>query len=154
VAPWNLLSQEAKVEVSSGKSGFKVQFNQIRKKTKTKNTMGRKKTSSSKIIKTPARKNEILDLGGTTSSKLLNRMIPKYPYKSRIFVEEGLVQIEIKLNEAGKVLSAIILQSSQYERLDLAALEAARGSSFESAKKSGKYVPSIHILDFKFELND
>jgi len=158
VAPWSLISKVPKVEVSSGKSGFRVQINQFKVK---KNTFQAKKKNKLKASKAKVKRKSKSsapslkrDKGAITSSKILNRVVPNYPYKSRIFVEEGIVQVEVQLNPFGKVLSVKVLQSSSYERLDHAALEASRKSVFQSAKRFGENVASVHILDFKFELND
>lgn len=139
---------------SSKKSGFKVSFNQVKnRKRKTKSV---KKTNREIKNKTQRsfKKQIITSDTAVTNSKVLQKTIPKYPYKSRKYHEEGVVLLRILVSNQGKAIKSEVLQSSGFERLDLSAVSAAMNSEYESASNNGISKESELELEFKFELNN
>jgi TonB family protein len=53
---------------------------------------------------------------------------PHYPRRSRLLGEQGVVLLRVSFNRDGVVESARVMGSSGFERLDEAALEAARAA--------------------------
>ena len=54
----------------------------------------------------------------------------EYPYRSRVEGEEGRVVLRLSLSAEGRVSEARVAESSGFERLDRAALSAARQHEF------------------------
>lgn len=54
---------------------------------------------------------------------------------------EGRTLLRVRVDEVGRVDSAVVLQSSGYPAFDSAALEGARSMRFEPAKKGEERIP-------------
>lgn len=139
--------RSVRVEVSSSRSSFKVNLNKKEKK---------KENLKSRVIKKTAvlkKENSFESDQANTSVDVKSKYIPKYPYKSRIFREEGVVIVEVILSQDGDVLHSTIIKSSGYNRLDEAALIASKKSSF--AIIGGESNNRIsHSLEFDFKLSN
>jgi TonB family protein len=136
---------------SSKKSSFKVSFNEIKKK--------RPKKVLKNKIKKPSSKKKLLATKKTqdtavTSSKVLHKTIPKYPYKSRKYHEEGVVLLRVFVSSTGKAMKSEIIKGSGFDRLDNSAVSAAMSSEYESATKNAIATDSVLELEFKFELTN
>ncbi len=98
------------------------------------------------------------DLHGKDSGKLspIAHKIPKpkYPRKSRINGEEGVVTIELIVTEIGKAKDAKVIYSSGFEALDKEALAVIPKSEFIPAKINGIAVASVMRLKIRFSLED
>lgn len=79
---------------------------------------------------------------------------PKYPIKSRQNGEEGVVTIELIVNEVGKGENAKIITSSGFKALDDEALAVIPKSEFIPAKINGVAVASVMRLKIRFTIND
>ena len=55
----------------------------------------------------------------------------EYPYRSRVEGEEGRVVLKISLSSEGRASEVSVLESSGFERLDRAAVSAARQHDFQ-----------------------
>jgi protein TonB len=66
---------------------------------------------------------------------------PDYPDEAKRRGWIGMVQLELDLDQAGRVTAARVLRSSGHEILDRAALEAARTWEFSPATMGGRPVP-------------
>lgn len=75
---------------------------------------------------------------------------PKYTMEARQAEIEGVVRVEVTVDETGHVLSARVLSGLGYG-LDEAALAAAKATTFEPATRCGKPVVGTAILPFRFE---
>jgi periplasmic protein TonB len=64
---------------------------------------------------------------------------------------EGVVRVQVTVDETGKVIAATVLSGLGYG-LDERALAAARDSTFEPATLCGKPVVATKVLAFTFEL--
>jgi protein TonB len=82
------------------------------------------------------------------------RFIPKkedYPMQARQAEIEGLVRVEVTIDETGKVIAARALNSLGYG-LDEVAVNYAKKWLFEPATRGGKPVIGKKILPFRFSL--
>ena len=82
------------------------------------------------------------------------KFIPKkedYPVKAREAEIEGLLRVEVTIDETGKVIAARCLNSLGYG-LDEVALTYAKKWEFEPATRGGKPVIGKKILPFRFSL--
>jgi len=75
---------------------------------------------------------------------------PKYTMQARQAEIEGVVRVEVTVDESGHVLSARVLAGLGYG-LDESALAAARATTFEPATRCGKAIVGTTVLPFRFE---
>lgn len=87
-----------------------------------------------------------------TSPEAKETIVPKYPRGARKRGEEGEVIVKLEIDIAGVVKSAVVIGSSGFAELDVAALNAALGAKFKPALAEGAPIPSILDLKFVFKL--
>ena len=133
---------ELRAFFSSKKSDVRVSFNTRIKRKRTK------KNFQAQIGKTVR---DSLDQA-IVDSVVIKKTIPKYPWKSRIYREEGRVVVGVVIDSRGVAKEVKIIRSSGFKRLDLAALEAARQSEYQSATRNQVSVIGNLEIEFKFEL--
>jgi protein TonB len=75
---------------------------------------------------------------------------PKYTMQARQAEIEGVVRVEVTVDESGHVLSARVLSGLGYG-LDESALAAAKATTFEPATRCGKPIVGTTVLPFRFE---
>lgn len=75
---------------------------------------------------------------------------PKYTMQARQAEIEGVVRVEVTVDEAGRVISARVVSGLGYG-LDESALAAAKASVFEPASRCGKAIVGTVVLPFRFE---
>jgi protein TonB len=75
---------------------------------------------------------------------------PKYTMEARQAEIEGVVRVEVTVDETGHVVNARVVSGLGYG-LDEAALVAARASTFEPASRCGKPVIGTIVLPFRFQ---
>jgi protein TonB len=75
---------------------------------------------------------------------------PKYTMEARQAEIEGVVKVEVTVDETGNVIAAHVLSGLGYG-LDESALAAARSSTFDPATRCGRPVIGTAILPFRFE---
>jgi len=76
---------------------------------------------------------------------------PVYTMQARQAEIEGVVRIEVTVDENGSVISARVLSGLGYG-LDESALDAARGWRFQPAMRCGKALVGTVIIPFRFDL--
>jgi protein TonB len=76
---------------------------------------------------------------------------PKYTMEARQADIEGVVRIEVTVDESGRVIAARVLSGLGYG-LDESALAAAKASTFEPATKCGKPMVGTVVIPFRFEM--
>jgi periplasmic protein TonB len=81
--------------------------------------------------------------------KLLSRPTPAYTDDARSAGISGKVRVEITVDERGRVISVRVLQGLGHG-LDEAAMEAARGMTFEPAVRCGKASAATFKVGFNF----
>jgi protein TonB len=77
-------------------------------------------------------------------------VVPKYTLEARQAEIEGVVRVEVTIDETGQVVNARVVSGLGYG-LDEAALMAARASTFEPATRCKKAVIGTTILPFRFQ---
>jgi periplasmic protein TonB len=75
---------------------------------------------------------------------------PKYTMEARQAEIEGVVRVQVTVDESGRVIAARVISGLGYG-LDESALAAAKGTTFEPATQCGKPVVGTTILPFRFE---
>jgi protein TonB len=74
-----------------------------------------------------------------------------YTTQARQAEIEGLVRVEVTVDEDGRVLSARVLSGLGYG-LDESAITAAKATVFQPATRCGKPLVGTVILPFRFDL--
>lgn len=90
--------------------------------------------------------------GVTTPVKPLKAEHPSYPRQAREHGWQGVVVIQVNINEQGLVQSAEIKESSGHSLLDTQALQAIQRWKFQPAKNGNFPVPSLANVPIKFDL--
>jgi protein TonB len=75
---------------------------------------------------------------------------PKYTMQARQAEIEGVVRVEVTVDETGRVIAARVVSGLGYG-LDESALTAAKASEFEPASRCGKPIVGTVVLPFRFE---
>jgi protein TonB len=75
---------------------------------------------------------------------------PKYTMQARQAEIEGVVRVQVTVDETGHVINARVISGLGYG-LDESALTAAKATIFEPATQCGKAVVGTTILPFRFE---
>jgi protein TonB len=79
--------------------------------------------------------------------------LPPYPPTSRRLGEQGVVTLQLYIDERGRVVDAKVEKSSGFPRLDEAAVkEAKRNWRFIPAKRGSETVPMWMSLNVRFKL--
>jgi len=84
----------------------------------------------------------------------LDNPAPAYPVSARRRGQSGLVVLQVKVSEAGKVLDVRVTQSAGAEALDRAALDAVRGWTFVPARRGDVPVAATVEVPIRFRLAD
>jgi periplasmic protein TonB len=79
---------------------------------------------------------------------------PRYPAASSRLREEGVVTLRFLISENGQVLSGMVEKTSDYKRLDDAALAALSLCKFKPATVDGKPKQDWSTLRYRWELKD
>jgi len=84
--------------------------------------------------------------------KLIGGSPPRYPMESRRKKEQGTVLLRLLIGTDGRVEDAAIAQSSGFERLDQAALQAARSWRWQPMTRDGQPVEVRGVMPIPFVL--
>jgi len=90
--------------------------------------------------------------GVVAEAQPVNSISATYPRSSQRRGEEGTVLLSIEVLASGKAGKVKILKSSGYRRLDAAAVNAAKKTSYTPAMQFGRTVDSTLIQPLVFEL--
>lgn len=82
------------------------------------------------------------------------RPMPVYPRASQLRREQGRVMVRVLINPQGGVDKASIQRSSGHDRLDQAALEAARKARFKPYTENGIAYPAMADIPFDFVMRN
>lgn len=77
---------------------------------------------------------------------------PVYPEIARDLHAQGTVLVQVTVDETGKVIEAVVVESTAIEALEQAALKAARASQFKPAKQRDVPVKARIVIPFRFVL--
>jgi TonB family protein len=86
--------------------------------------------------------------GGVLNGKATSLPKPKYPPAARAVKAEGMVTVQVTIDEMGKVISATAV--SGHPLLREAAVSAAREARFSPTKLSGQPVKVTGIIQYNF----
>jgi len=87
-----------------------------------------------------------------TPPERLLEVKPEYPQLGVEAHSQGLVIVQVTIDETGKVIDAVILQSDVIEAIEDACLKAARATPFRPAKQRDVPVMSRVVLPYRFAL--
>lgn len=93
----------------------------------------------------------VLVFGSSEGPSFASQKRPKYPRLAVARREQGTVKLMIHLDEKGRLLDAKIIESAG-SRLDQAALDAARASTYRPAVQGGNPLPCRAIVLMRFAL--
>lgn len=95
---------------------------------------------------TPARSRVVAEVLSSKPSFREPPRQPRYPSQARRRNQQGVVLLEVRLDELGRQRSLNVLRSSGVESLDRAALQAVAAWRFNPETTDGQAVPSrVHI---------
>ncbi|MET0376562.1 MAG: TonB family protein [Rhizorhabdus sp.] len=89
---------------------------------------------------------------GNLDERLLEGRPPRYPFESRRKHEEGTVVVRLLIGTDGRVAQISIAQSSGFERLDQAAVQAIRGWRWQPIIRDGQPVEVRGLYSMPFTL--
>jgi protein TonB len=78
---------------------------------------------------------------------------PEYPDLARQAHAEGVVHVQVTIDETGRVIDAVVVRSDTIKSLEEAAIRAARKCLFKPAKQRDVPVKARIVLPFRFKLN-
>ena len=105
--------------------------------------------SDSAIAATPS------ETGATAQQlKTTTRVEPVYPATSRRLGEEGTVRLRVLVDERGRPKDVDVLNSSGFERLDRAAIDAVKRWRFEAATDGTRAISTWTQVAITFKLTD
>lgn len=87
-------------------------------------------------------------------SEMKNRVEPVYPPAELKAGVQGDVSVKVTLGIDGTPVKLVIYSSSQYDALDLAALNAVRQSTFSATTIDGKPTQHEYVLVYSFRVDD
>lgn len=90
--------------------------------------------------------------GGVLNGKAISLPKPSYPSSAKSVHAEGLVTVEVVLDEEGKVITARAVDGSPFLRQ--AAVDAARQARFSPTVLSGQPVKVSGVITYKFSLSN
>jgi protein TonB len=86
------------------------------------------------------------------AAKVRSTSRPQYPATAMSRGHEGVAQIRLSLDAAGRVTAAALSSSSGHAALDKAALKAAARWKFAPATSGGRPVASVIVVPIRFSL--
>jgi len=89
-----------------------------------------------------------------SQAELIGELAIVYPKRSRALLEEGLVELEFLVNTEGLPQNITVVQSSGFERLDLAARESLSRAIFRPSLINDNVVESTRRITIDFKLRD
>lgn len=79
---------------------------------------------------------------------------PYYPLGARMRGEEGIVKVEVQVDNEGGVLNCAVITSSGFPALDDAALSSVKKAHFVTARGEAPAENTRTVLTFRFDLTD
>lgn len=92
--------------------------------------------------------------GAAQQLKTTNRVEPAYPATSRRLGEEGTVRLRVLVDESGRPSDVNVLNSSGFERLDRAAIDAVKRWRFEPATDGRNAITAWTQVAITFKLQN
>jgi protein TonB len=85
--------------------------------------------------------------------EMVRAVKPEYPELAREVHAEGVVYVQVTIDETGRVVEAVVVNSNTITVLEDAAVEAAKQSLFRPAKQRDVPVKSRITIPVRFKLN-
>jgi periplasmic protein TonB len=92
--------------------------------------------------------------GAAQQLKTTNRVEPAYPPTSRRLGEEGTVRLRVLVDENGRPRDVNVVNSSGFERLDRAAIDAVKRWRFVAATDGSKSITAWTQVAITFQLKN
>ena len=89
-----------------------------------------------------------------TQAELEGELAIAYPKRSRVLLEEGRVELEFLVGVEGRPQNITVVQSSGFERLDLAAKNSLSRAIFRPSRINDKVIESTRRITIDFKLKD
>ena len=86
------------------------------------------------------------------AARLRTPVRPSYPFRSRLHGEEGVVTVAVEVGADGRAGLVTVVRSSGHDRLDAAAVAAARRAEYLPARRGAFAIAARVELRFKFVL--
>jgi protein TonB len=86
-------------------------------------------------------------------ARVLDFKQPEYPRRARQLGIEGLVVLELEVDENGKLIKVRVRQSLD-EELDRISVEAAKSWLYEAARLDGMAIASTRLLRLRYALEN
>lgn len=93
------------------------------------------------------------EIGGKNGPQFVSRRQPEYPAVARRRGLEGMVVLELHLDEQGELRSVRVIRSD-HEAFTRSAEAAVRGSRFSAAKRNGRPASAVVTLPIRFNLGN
>jgi protein TonB len=105
------------------------------------------------VVEEPVKPAQPVMMTSELSLACPDRSPPNYPAASRRLGEQGQVKLKVELDEAGRVTTARVVESSGFKRLDDAGLNAVKSWRCNPATRDGKPVRAVALQPLDFILN-
>lgn len=89
---------------------------------------------------------------GDIDERLIDYSLPRYPIESRRKKEQGTVTVRLLIGADGRVVETSIAESSGFERLDQAFLQAVRKWRWRPLMRDGQAVAMRALMPFTWKL--
>ncbi|AMO58625.1 energy transducer TonB [Endozoicomonas montiporae] len=85
--------------------------------------------------------------------EILNWTQPRYPRSAQRRNQQGVVMLEVTVDEDGKALTISVLESSGFDTLDRSAIAAVESWEFKPQRRNNHFVQSRVHVPVAFQLN-
>ena len=85
--------------------------------------------------------------------EIMNWTQPRYPRSAQRRNQQGVVMLEVMVDEKGKALTISIIESSGFDTLDKSAIAAVQSWEFKPQRRNEHYVQSRVHVPVAFQLN-
>lgn len=154
-APVTAAAPSARAELSLATNSAKPDATASAGKTAASNSSGADFTTAQSAVASPsetAAANVPQKIAGTPA-EALNLVRPAYTQLTQRLDQTGRVQIAFEVNVDGNTVNARVAQSSGFNNLDAAALDAARKTRYKPAVCGDKKVPSKYTRNYAFGID-
>ena len=85
--------------------------------------------------------------------EIMNWTRPRYPRSAQRRNQQGLVMLEVMVDEGGHAMTVSVIESSGFDALDKSAIAAVQSWSFKPRKRNNTFVQSRVHVPVVFQLN-
>jgi protein TonB len=106
--------------------------------------------TAAQVASAPQQQASVYSPGTILDARFITRQEPAYPEMAREQDARGTATVLVTIGPRGNVLSARVSQSTGFQMLDNAALEAAHGSTFQPPLIDGKPATATYRITYDF----